>query len=454
MNPRLTKLSRISTIAFFAVALSVSVWGYINLLRQKNNIQEERYKDINVVAELKAEQIAMWRRERMNDAQDIVSECIDKLNTGKIRFMENGEPPPSVNNLLKENKEYKNIFIIDRNFKILSASGIGSKVIGSGALAIIKEAIENKKTISKELYRDEKSGEIDLDICAPIIIPGTKVVSGAVVLRIDPNRYLYPLLLSNPLNKKTFETFLVKKVNERVIFLSKLRFSNKEPLEISFPLNQDDLISVKAANSIEGEVEGRDYRGVEVIASVKKIYGSNSMLIAKIDKEEVYSEIRASALTLFFIVLIIAFAGGAIFVGFIWYKQYAAFYENLYNAAAERTSITDNYRYLIHFASDIILVFNKDLKIVEANNMAVLTYGYSVEEFLQMNVKDLTSDDKLPAIEDELKEADKQGRYIFKTLHKRKDGTIFPVEVNCGAMVVGPRRMYMSIVRVRTDAQA
>ena len=445
MNIKREKLPKLLTMVFFAIAIFVSVGVYVNFLHQKSRVKAERYNDIFVVAELKANQIEMWRRERLNDAQDVMNEYIDRPH--KVKQLKYGELLSSERSILSEGSGYKNIFIVDLNFNARNVADNSKKPLGADAVALVKEAMGQKKIIFGDFSRDEKSGEINIDISAPIILPGARAASGAIVLRIDPYKYLYPLIQSNPMRKKTFETSLVKKEGDHVLYLNELKFSKEPPLKLSFLLDKDIHPSVLAAKNIEGQVEGKDYRGVPVIAVIRKIVGSDWSLITKIDKDEIYSEVRAGAVLVYFIILIFAFASGGVVIGTIWYRQNAAFYKELYKVAAERKAAADNYKYLIHFASDIILLFNRDLKIVDANNMAILSYGYSQEELMQMSIKDLTAEDGLGSLQKELEETDKKGNYIFSTVHKRKDGSTFPVEVSCGVTVVEWHNFYQCIVR-------
>ena len=71
----------------------------------------------------------------------------------------------------------------------------------------------------------------------------------------------------------------------------------------------------------------------------------------------------------------------------------------------------------------------ESLKILEVNSSAVKSYGYTINEFLDMTVKDLRPIEDVPLFEDHLKKSaqipERSG--IFR--HKKKDGTIIFVNV-------------------------
>jgi PAS domain S-box-containing protein len=107
--------------------------------------------------------------------------------------------------------------------------------------------------------------------------------------------------------------------------------------------------------------------------------------------------------------------------------------------------ILRRYRLLSEKARDIVWMLRPDGQIVEVNQAAVDAYGYSREELLRMNVRQLRASSTLSHIADDLQKAD--DGVNFETVHVRKDGTTFPVEVNANGADFGSEHLIMSIVR-------
>ncbi|MHB0975625.1 MAG: SpoIIE family protein phosphatase [Candidatus Aquicultorales bacterium] len=104
------------------------------------------------------------------------------------------------------------------------------------------------------------------------------------------------------------------------------------------------------------------------------------------------------------------------------------------------------YQLLSEHAKDIVLFIRpSDGRILEANKAAVETYGYFKDELLSKTVYDFRVGDA-PLVKDQMREADETG-IQFETMHKRKDGTVFPVEVSSRGAVIGEDHVLMSIVR-------
>ena len=100
---------------------------------------------------------------------------------------------------------------------------------------------------------------------------------------------------------------------------------------------------------------------------------------------------------------------------------------------------------------DIVLFMRLDNgSIIEANTAAENAYGYSREELLTLSIQDLRAIESRGATADQMGKADHHG-ILFETVHRRKDGSTFPVEVSSQGATVGGVRMLVSIIRNITD---
>ena len=107
----------------------------------------------------------------------------------------------------------------------------------------------------------------------------------------------------------------------------------------------------------------------------------------------------------------------------------------------------EKYRQLFATISDAIMVFDAETKeFIDANDAVSVFYGYTKEEFLELKHTDITA------------ELEKSDESIWQTVageissipiryHKRKDGTILPVEISTGAFKLGNRQMVYGVAR-------
>jgi PAS domain S-box-containing protein len=120
----------------------------------------------------------------------------------------------------------------------------------------------------------------------------------------------------------------------------------------------------------------------------------------------------------------------------------------------ERKQTEENLRrfqLLAEHSRDIILFMgHQDERILDANAAAVQAYGYSRDELLSLSIRDLRGRDTLSQTDIQIAQADAEG-ILFETIHQRKDGTTFPVEVSSQGATIGGVRTLISIVRDITE---
>ncbi|NUM78781.1 PAS domain S-box protein, partial [candidate division KSB1 bacterium] len=106
------------------------------------------------------------------------------------------------------------------------------------------------------------------------------------------------------------------------------------------------------------------------------------------------------------------------------------------------------YRELFEKAGDAIFVSDEQGRIVEVNQLACSSLGYSREELLRMFLWELNPEkwtpEKVRAVIQKLKPEQPQ---TFESEHQRKDGTRFPVEIRVGNFETGGRRLNLDLVR-------
>jgi len=114
-----------------------------------------------------------------------------------------------------------------------------------------------------------------------------------------------------------------------------------------------------------------------------------------------------------------------------------------YNAA----EVSERYALLSDHARDaIFFVRPKDAVILETNSAVYEMYGRTKAEVCGSSLYDLRADDTRSTVDSDLMRAEGDG-VRFETLHRRKDGTVFPVEVTARAADLSGERIIISIVR-------
>ena len=113
----------------------------------------------------------------------------------------------------------------------------------------------------------------------------------------------------------------------------------------------------------------------------------------------------------------------------------------------------ERYQLLSESAHDIVLFIRRDGGILEANEAAAHAYGYDREKLRGLNIKDLRAPSTRDVVPHQMDKAF-EGGLVFETLHLRRDGTTFPVEVSSRSAMIGAEPVLMSILRDLTERNA
>jgi diguanylate cyclase (GGDEF)-like protein/PAS domain S-box-containing protein len=109
------------------------------------------------------------------------------------------------------------------------------------------------------------------------------------------------------------------------------------------------------------------------------------------------------------------------------------------------------YESFIHNSRDVILFIRyDDGQILEANTAAINTYQYSHDELLTKTIFDLRAPETRKQLLPQMNAAATSG-ILLETVHIKKNGERFPVEVNSQGAVIGKERVLLSIVRDITE---
>jgi signal transduction histidine kinase len=328
-------------LVFLAFAAAVGGAGYFYYTLQRGNITQAHYRELSAIADLKVSQLRNWRAERLNDAEALIGSSI--FAEYVEGYLEGPRSPARRENILRrldalrKNNEYKRLVLVDRKGTAVLATGNAGLHPGKKAMDAAREAMRIKKTMLMDLQRDKTDEGVSMDLIAPLIrsgTPGGRVV-GAVIMRIDPERFLYPEIQAWPTPSPTGETLLVRSDGTDVLFLNELRHKKRTALLFRIPAAAPELPAAMLVRGTIGIVEGVDYRGTPVLAALRQVQDSPWFLVAKIDSEEVYAPVRERALYIGVIVVtLIVLAGTA--VGFLWRRESVSFYRRLFESESLR----------------------------------------------------------------------------------------------------------------------
>lgn len=116
---------------------------------------------------------------------------------------------------------------------------------------------------------------------------------GELLLTVDPEEFLFPILAASPRPHASGETVLAHREAEDVIVLHPLAGRPDQVSERRHRMSQQSrLPSVQAALGKSGRFEAEDYRGVPVLAEARPVAGTPWVLVVKADRDAVLEPAR------------------------------------------------------------------------------------------------------------------------------------------------------------------
>jgi signal transduction histidine kinase len=313
----------------------VATAGIVYIQQQKRFLIEDARKELGIIADLKTSQIVQWRKERLIEATSIHT---NSMMSHRVNDYINGEEMAKAQTefrtwmtSLRESSGYSRVTLFKADATLITSVSDDSRPLSIHYRTLVETAAKSHEIIFSDFHRDDATGDIDIDLIIPIIYSddSRSRCIAVIVIDIDPQRYLYPLIQSWPALNRTAETLLVKRDGNDVLFLNKLRFTTEPPLTFRRPLVNETMPATRAVLGQEGIFEGTDYRGVKVLSAIRTIPGSPWSMVAKLDDAEVFEPIKqrlwiaASTCILMIVVLSLG-------VSLFWLRRQQAYLGTLY----------------------------------------------------------------------------------------------------------------------------
>lgn len=449
-----------SSSLFFTLTVSIiislvfGVFSFIYYNFYRINLQEDAKKELSTYADFKEREILDWYDQRRSAASIISSSpyITDLINEELTKGL-SPERYELLKRRLGEFKEYNKFFdvlLIDSDYKIVLTFTEDTIFSLPDASHFLKQAEILDTIVFTDFYLCNYHKRIHLDICIPYKIkksPANNEGVGFLILRIDPKRYLYPLIQRWPVASKTAETVLGRVEGDSVVFLNELRHKKNTAMVFKFSLEENDLPLVKAGKGKRGVIEGFDYRGERVTADVRSIEPLKWLMVNKIDNRELYSAVNTLLvkIVLVDIAFLILIWSGFFILRLIAMKENE---KRLIIANAANESMRRNYDKILSSINDVIITVDKDLNIVNANLKASEVYGYASKELIGKNMREVAKYRK--EAEDKYGVNGNEG-IAFKDVHTAKDGREIDVEVSSGNIELNGTEYRQFIVRDVTE---
>ncbi len=450
-------LSKRNVIFLFTMlTILFTIAGFFYYKYQRTLLKDQIYKELSGISQAKIKDINHWLDDRKTDAQLLFNNQhffndLEKYIKAPTKHV-NINAINSWFKIINNDDEYRNVIILNSKGRIVFKINKPRIPIYNEIFNEARESITRNKLIISDLKLDHFTGSIYMQIFIPISgkINNKLKALGVVILRIDPQESFYPTIQSWPLPTKTAESYIIRIEGDSVLFLSNLKFVKNSAMKFKLPLNLRDFSPAYAAKGNEGIFEGKDYRGVPVLTDIKRIPSTNWWMITKIDQSEIYAQINKEAWLIVFITIFLVIIS-AVILYLMWKVQQQHFIKLHYTELLERQKLREQLNIIIQNANDIFILLDASGKIIDINEAAIKTYGYSRGEFLKLKGEDLRAHQSKNTVKEDLQKLEREKKILIETYHVRKNGEIFPVEVGLALIELGSEQVIQAIIRDITE---
>jgi two-component system cell cycle sensor histidine kinase/response regulator CckA len=359
--------------AVVAGALLVGgVWLYRD---QEAQLRQQVVSELTAVANLKVAQITDWRAEQLQEGAELLARPL--LTAQVVQWLAR---PDAVTQerLLAEFRAlqtfdgFSDVLLVDATGQVrLSSTGATARLEDDG-VQVLQAALRSGEPILTDLHVGDVQRTPHISVIAPV------TADSALVLVSDAQQFLFPLIQTWPTASTSAETLLVRREGDDVLFLNDLRHRPDTALRLRFPIENAPSPAAMAVLGRTGVVEGRDYRGVDVLAMLATIPDSPWAMVAKIDAAEAFAAWQARAALIVALILSLLFLVGA--AGLVaWQQRQKEYYRSLYAAEAAHGASEMRYFVTLNSIGDGVIATDAQGRIMLLNPIAEMLTGWTNE---------------------------------------------------------------------------
>ncbi|MBX3006771.1 MAG: PAS domain S-box protein [Melioribacteraceae bacterium] len=376
-------LSKKSNALLLVVIFSVLIilMGYFFYLDEEKTLRQNINKQLKSVTDLKAKQVSDWFVDEMHDAEVIAQNVFITSLIEKYISDKSFESRRSVEKFIKSleiEHGYGHILVFSKNIELLASTNKNISLADDNLREHVVKAIQGKNTISTDLYYCNTHKIIHIDFIAPVLNKDKNSI-GAIVFNLNPHDYLYPTIETWPIDKKHYQTLLIKKDKKNVVICNPLPDSVNSKLDHKTPLTKNHLPQVKTVLGYEGFIDGEDYRGIPIIAYSKKVTSSNWFLISRIDKSVLNNSlIKKGANISVYVIMIIIMLTTAL--AFIYSFRQRNIYRKLFTQERALRQYQEEFKTILYSIGDGVITTDKSGNVRQLNHTAADLIGIKEKE--------------------------------------------------------------------------
>ena len=432
---------RLPTLLLLAVVfvLVEAVVGYYAFVRYEALFLAERQTRLETIGALEGARLSQWLASHVARAEALAADAdfaghVEQLLTPSGKA--NADVVVQRLRGIEDVHRYAGAKVVTGTGRVVAPSNAKPVRFVDEDFRVTQLALEHQRAAVSAVHYDADRVPL-LAVAVPLRGAGNRRTDAVVLLEIPTGG-----LLASDVLDRAHDRTAIKLVRVADGVLTYLDGIHDPPPPLTSGGAADSL-AAQLLSGKRGILEGTDYRGVAVLAAVAEVPGTDWLVVAKADADELRSSVERGARLV-----------AAVFLSLILFIAIAA-YQAL---RARETSIRLRAREeraqlaaIVEGADDAIVGCDLERRILSWNHGAERLFGYAATEVIGRPVMFLLPPGEPP--DDDALRRVSAGEIVrtASVLRQRKDGTLIPVSINRSPMrdesgrVVGVARIFRDI---------
>ncbi len=417
------------------LSLLVSLAAVIYYTDHKKSITREKSNELETISKLKAEQIVNWHNERLADASVLIQNpFFEQAVAGLYEYQlkpQQTEDFLFYFKLISEKYAYQDIILADTAGNYILGTIDGEDILDSTTASQIQHAIQPGKNWFTDVYYCPMHEALHYDIIVPVH-NNDQPVNLVIILRNNPEDFLFPLVNTWPTPSQTAENMIVKQKDNYAVFINHSLSDYRENKITRIPMSDTLSPAVKAIQGFAGVLSGVDYRNTKVLTYIQPIPETDWFLVSKVDQDEIFAELKTRTVFIVITAILLILLAAAVLVSSYSLRQ-RHFYKNMLYKQRELDTSESRNKTTLYSIGDGVITTDTHGRIEQINPVAEALTAWSEKEAIGKTIDEvfqIVSEDTGEAVENPVNKVLREGKIIGLANHTLlidKNGKKIPI---------------------------
>lgn len=296
MDVETRRFRRVIAATFLLLTVGIGVTGFLYFKREFGNLRGDQQRALSAIADMKAEEVSHWRRERLADAVLLSQMPLFTRDASVASASEAAASAPAravaYLRSFKERSGYDWVEVFGADRVRVMAIPTRTEPLCPVVARTIAAGLPDGSAVMTDPHHEAPGGDFGVALVASIDMSGVTGLPGRgyLVLHSDVRQSLFPTLQRWPGPSRSGQIMLARRDQTGAILLAGAPEKASQTQELLLPFAPSRLPGGTDDGGAIGE--GLDDRGAAVLTASSAVPGTPWVVVAKIDRDEVYALAR------------------------------------------------------------------------------------------------------------------------------------------------------------------